>query len=75
MPTPPSPSPSPWPTPRPRPAPPRLGTARVWRGFARELTAPGSDLMDRVAGSFARVEGLEGADDVVRLNRNYMLRL
>ncbi len=49
------------------PAPPRLGTAPVWRGFARELTAPGSDLMDRVAGSFERVEGLEGADEYLDL--------
>jgi len=39
----------------------------VWRGFARELTAPGSDLMDRVAGSFERVEGLEGADEYLDL--------
>ena len=49
------------------PAPPRLGTAPVWRGFARELTAPGSDLMDRVAGAFARVEGHEGADEYLDL--------
>jgi len=43
--------------------PAAAGIVLVRRGFARELTGPGSDLMDRVAGSFARVEGLEGADD------------
>jgi len=49
------------------PAPPRRGTVPVWRGFARELTAPGSELMDRVAGQFARFEGLEGADEYLDL--------
>ena len=49
------------------PTPPRLATPPVWRGFARQLTAPGSDLMARVAGSFERVEGLEGADEYLDL--------
>jgi len=49
------------------PAPPRIATPPVWRGFARRLTALGSDLMNRVARSFERVEGLEGADEYLDL--------
>jgi len=45
------------------PAPPQLATPPVWRGS----TAQGSDLMDRVAGSFERVEGLDGADEYLDL--------